>query len=149
MTWLQWLIWGMMVWVWLDSMQSLFGPKDRDDATSHPSHRSRTGSEEWAEDNHAPLFSRSFGSESSSWARMDPLGMEPASIPSLCPAVNVDGTPMASCSVDINGNPYGVSSQTSDHGIHGWLDDTWDHHASHSCGSDWDHSWSCGSDNHW
>lgn len=35
----------------------------------------------------------------------------------VCPAVNIDGTPMASCSFDIHGNAYGITSIIEDTSI--------------------------------
>jgi len=71
----------------------------------------------------------------------------------FCPAVNVDGTPMATCSIDIEGKPYGVTDTWSDdHGIGTAHDFTADISTTHLFDDDWmsassgiDHSW----DDHW
>jgi len=72
----------------------------------------------------------------------------------FCPAVNIDGTPMATCSIDVEGKPYGVTDTWSDdhgigdHGIGTTNDFSADNFSTHSFDNDWmnassgiDHSW--------
>jgi hypothetical protein len=101
------------------------------------------------------------GSYSHGWmnasADSDTTGNTSGSV--FCPAVNVDGTPMATCFIDIEGKPYGVTDIWSDqHGIGGTYDFdhgtntahdfTTDSSSTHLFDDDWmsassgiDHSW--------